>query len=283
MAMGGGARRRRRPPRPAGRGRRAPGRADVRAGVDEPRDQDRGLGRPALPRLRRGPRRPAAAGAARRGRPVDPDQRHLPDAGLVREPGPVADRPPLLGRRAGPLRHRRGHVDLGLGHAPRRRSWRATTQLRLPIPIDLTPPDLGRRLARRRPAGRDHVDLAPPDRRPRRRRGPHPPRAPRTRRSTRSTSGPTRDRSAAARRGDGQGPQRAVAADGLPRAGASTPATPTSSPSTPPPAPGRRSQGVQRPRPRPGHRAVLARPSCPTRLAGLPRRTDVGQRGRHLR
>ena len=97
VAVGRRPRRGRDTARAAGSGRRGPGPAILRRSR-RPGDPDRGLRRTALPRLRRRPRRPPPAGAARHGRLVDPHQRHVQHPGLVREPEPMADRPPVLGR-----------------------------------------------------------------------------------------------------------------------------------------------------------------------------------------
>ena len=69
----------------------------------------------AMPSGRGGLRLPELPGAADL---CDAHQRHRADAAVVRRPGPVADRPPVLGRRAGPLRHPGRHLDLGLGQPP---------------------------------------------------------------------------------------------------------------------------------------------------------------------
>ena len=113
-----------------------------------------GLGRPALPgyaESRGGLRLPELPGAADL-------RRSSSDTARMRlwydGPDQLADRPPLLGRRAGPVRQPDGMWTWDSG-THRASSWTtARSQLRLPIPIDLTPPDLARRLLSAREPGR---------------------------------------------------------------------------------------------------------------------------------
>ena len=157
----------------------------------------------------------------------------------------------------------------------------SATQLRLPIPIDLTPPDLARRLVAaaqpdeitsispRRIAGHDADGIRI---------------VPVIKHSTVDQidlwADPTTGLPLHARR-DGQGPQHAVAPDGVPRARAARgrPRAADLHPAArcPPPVP-----GLQRPRPRAGHRAVL-RDEAARQPGRTPRRTDVANAAGHVR
>ena len=114
--------------------------------------------------------------AAGRGRPVHTDQRHVPHPHLVFA-GRTAGAPTSCTPGGERDRYRDTRPACGCGTRASTRSTfvHGDTQLRLPIPTDVTPPDLARRIARCGHAVRAQRARAQADRRARRRRLPDRP------------------------------------------------------------------------------------------------------------